>query len=123
MKKALLILTLLLLGNVVVHAGGVETCEPTIIYRDKIVEVEKEVYFHSETEKRVNVTRKNRLSLLLGNGPSNDVSVSRTPVSASITHEDDNFAGLLYQRDFNRFTLGGFGDTNKSVGVSIGVNW
>lgn len=121
MKKLLCILILLI--NVVVHAGADESCSPSVIYKDRIVEKEKPVYFHSETVKKVDITRKNRLSLLLLNGPSNDVSVNTNTTGTTIRHKDKNAAGLQYMRDLGRFNLLIQGDSNKSVGLGLGVNW
>ena len=123
MKTLVKVLLLTFTWQNVSYAGGVETCEPTIIYKDRIVEVEKEVYFLNQVKVEKNVTKKNRLSLLLSNGPSNDVSTTTGPLSTTLAHEDDNAAGILYQRDLKRFVLGGYMDTNENVGISLGVNW
>lgn len=121
MKKVLCILTILL-GNVVVHAGGNELCEPTIVYKerivyvDKIVEVPEEIIF-------VKNAKKNRLSLLLLNGPSDNVSLTTTPTSATIRHGAKNAVGAQFMRDLGRFNVLIQGDSNSNVGIGLGVNF
>lgn len=120
MKKILCILTLLL-GNVVVHAGGPDYCEPVVIIQEKIVYVDRVQEVPIEIS--VPDKKKNRLSVLVLNGPDNNVSLTSTPTSATINHDDENAIGLLYQRDLGPLTLGVFGTSKDDVGVSLGINW
>lgn len=79
------------------------------VYRDRIVEkvVKKDV------------TRKNRLYLIAGNGPSDTLSVTNNTASSG----DENFLGVGYMRDFGRLNLGVQADSSESVSGTIGVNW
>lgn len=122
--KRLLIIILIGLNSSLVYAGGgIPECEPQIKIVEKIVYVEKIQEIPIEIEIPRDITRKNRLSLLVLNGPSNSVSVDVTPTSTTIKHEDKNALGVMYQRDFKRLSLGTFTDTNKNIGVSLGINW
>lgn len=80
-----------------------------IIYKDRVVDrpVEKEV------------TRKNRLFLLLGNGPSDSLTLGGTTAISG----DENFVGLGYMRDIGRLNLGVQVDSSESVSGTIGINW
>lgn len=123
MKNVLCILTILL-TSFVANAGGQDLCEPQLVYKEKVVYVKEYVDYPIEIEVQRNVTKKNRLSVLVGNGPSNALKYTVVDTdTAIVTHEDANIGGLLYQRDISNLTLGVMGLSNKSVGVTLGVNW
>lgn len=117
----LIILLITFLGLNATHAGGDELCEPVVVYKekivyvDKVVEVPKEIIFKP--------ANKNRLSLLVLNGPDNNVSTSTTPGNVTVKHKPEMAAGASFTRDVGRLTLGVFGTTQQSGGLSIGVNW
>jgi len=114
----------ILLFTVNAFAGAEESCEPRIVYVERTVEVEKEVYFHTETKVKVDVTRKNRLSLLAGIGPTDTLKYSVvSPSSVQVENDIDPIVGLMYQRDIKRATLGGFVNSNESLGITLGFNW
>lgn len=122
--KSLLIIILIGLNSSLVYAGGgIPECEPQIKVVEKIVYVEKISEIPIEIEIPRDVTRKNRLSLLVLNGPSNSVSVDTTPTSTTIKHEDKNALGGQYSRDLGRFNILIQGDTNRNVGLGVGINW
>ena len=102
-------------------AGGDGCPEPTVVYKERIVYVDRIQEVPIEIQK--DVTKKNRLSLMLADGPSDKVSLTTTSTSATIKHESDTLLGVQYQRDFNRLTLGVFGLSNDTVGVSVGVSY
>ena len=118
-------ITLFAINCLISHAkaGGPEVCEPQIKIVEKIVYVEKIQEIPIEIEIPRDITRKNRLSLLVLNGPSNSVSVDATPTSTTIKHEDKNALGGQYMRDLGRFNVLIQGDTNRNVGLGVGINW
>ena len=122
--KSLLIIILIGLNSSLVYAGGgIPECEPQIKIVEKIVYVEKIQEIPIEIEIPRDITRKNRLSLLVLNGPSNSVSVDVTPTSTTIKHEDKNALGGQFMRDLGRFNVLIQGDTNRNVGLGVGINW
>jgi hypothetical protein len=105
-------------------AGGIETCEPTVIYKDRIKEVEKEVYFFTETIKRVDVTRKNRLSLLGGTGPSSDLDIEQFGITTQVRRPSETLVGLSYSRDVGkRLVFSAIILNNDTALIGLGVSW
>ena len=114
-----LIMAILMLSSMALADGNPEDnrCKAQvvtkIVYRDRIVE--KEVVKYK--------TRKNRLFLLVGNGPSDSLSTSNTVNGVQVESGDENFVGLGYLRDLGRFNLGLQYQSNENVAVSFGLNW
>jgi len=114
----------ILLFTVNAFAGANESCEPRIVYIERTVEIEKEVYFHTETKVKVDITRKNRLSLLGGYGPTDNLKYQvLSPSSVQVENVNRANLGLMYQKDLGKLTVGVFGLTNETMGLSLGLNW
>jgi len=114
---------LLVLLTVRAYAGGQDLCEPQIVYKERIVYVKQYVDYPIEVSVPRDVTKKNRLSLLVGNGPSNNVNTSVFPSLVTVQHTDENLIGLSYTRDIDNLVLGVFGLSNQTIGVSLGVSY
>jgi hypothetical protein len=112
---------LLLLFTNQIYAGGQDLCEPQIIYKERIVYVKQYVDYPIEITK--DVTKKNRLSLLVGNGPSNNVNTAVVPSLVTVQHTDENLIGLSYTRDIDNLVLGVFGLSNQTIGLSLGISY
>jgi len=65
------------------------------------------------------VTRKNRLYLIGGDGPSDTLRVNGNTVSS----RNEAYLGLGYMRDFGKLNLGVKAQTNEDVGVTLGLSW
>lgn len=130
MNKALLIairlIVLVIATNCVIrhaNAGGPEYCEPVIKKEIQYVQQEP-IYVPIEIEVRKDVTRKNRLSLLIGQGPSENVNVRIiSPLTTQIVRPDKDLFGVLYSRDYKRLVFTGMILNNDSALVGIGINW
>jgi len=105
-------------------AGGPEYCEPVIIEKvvEKIVYVTKTVEMPIEITKEV--TKKNRVSLLGGYGPTDNLKYQvLSPSLVQVENVNRANLGLMYQRDLGKLTVGAFGLTNETMGLSLGLNW
>lgn len=75
-----------------------------------------------------NVTHKNRLSIILGHGPNGNMDCDAIDRDLRCRTEDELNLGLQYMRDFKtreNYSIHGLiqGNTNKSMGLGIGVGF
>jgi len=119
------LITFLLLNVTNAFAGANEdSCEPRIIYVDRIVEVEKEVYFFHEKTVKVDVTKKNRVSVLAGYGPTDNIGYTiLSPTVVEVQDENRASLGVQYMRDLGRFNVLIQTNTNKSSAIGLGINF
>lgn len=125
MSKALLIFSLItfLSLNVTYAGGGIPECEPTV--KREIQYLPSEItYIPIEIPVKFEVTRKNRLSLLIGSGPSENLNINIVnPITTQLTRPNKQLWGAQYQRDYKRLTFGVMYINNDSVLGSVGINW
>lgn len=69
--------------------------------------------------------KKNRASVLVGHGPNDTLSRSVKPGQVIVENDSGAAAGAHYQRLIgdDSLSLGLFGITNKTLGISVGVDW
>lgn len=106
-------------------------CPPTIV--EKIVKVPHIVTKTIVKRYKVVQTKRlrNKLTLLLGNGPSDDLHVSRNTSNNSINimSTDENLVGAQYSRDVLDFNddlslnIGATYLSNETVIIGIGLSW
>ena len=67
---------------------------------------------------------KNRVSLLAGDGPQNDLNVKKTPTKVTVESSLGAVGGVQYQRLItDDISIGGQLQTNDSVLVNIGIDF
>jgi hypothetical protein len=73
--------------------------------------------------KEVDVTKPNRVQLLLGASKTDQVVTRDDCCVTSVDEEHEIDVGLQYLRDFGHFTGSIGGTMNKSVYLGLGINW
>ncbi len=89
-----------------------------IVYVDKPVFVEKPVIVEKEVIKRVDRSKKNNISLLVGKGPTN-IGLNGNRVDLY----SDLVGGVSYTRSLGALSMGGVVQTNRTVLGSVGFNF
>lgn len=108
-------------------ADGKESCVPAEKFK---VVPRQQQFIVTKTEKSkvtvcsVKEYEKNRVSALIGKGPTGALTHSTSDITTSVQSEDSAVGGVQYQRMMNdKLSLGVQGQTNGTVSAILGVDF